>query len=142
MLASFPLPVNATSWQRVPPNTPAAVDRLKQTQYQPPLQNPTRQTVAGDVLERKEYKRRGSEPVPMLKPVAARKNTLTYDPDMPDQPPRFRSWWEENGGVVEKGSGERKRVESVRLEIGDVGGGGGEKGRGLVGRKSTNGTAF
>lgn len=75
--------------------------------------------------------RRESEPV--IKPVTARKNTLTYDPERPDQPPRFRSWWEENGGdISEKSNGmgmgrgrQRESLrpgmrESVRPEMGNV----------------------
>lgn len=108
-----------------------------QDQYQgtPPVSRDTnlvRQTMSeyrGTVPSEQRGRKRDSTPKTMT-----RTTTLTYDPERPTQPPRFRSWWEENGGDLDK-KGEdlgKEDAKDKRRSVVDR----------VLGRKSLIGTAF
>jgi len=90
-LSDFPFPANRKTWA----SQPGGSERSGPRSTQFPIQGPTRKTWSGkgeDNTTAREMDGDDDQPRPSL----SRKNTLTYDPNRPGEPPRFRSWLEEN----------------------------------------------
>jgi hypothetical protein len=90
-LSDFPFPANRKTWA----SQHGGSERSGARSTQFPIQGPTRKTWSGkgeDNITAREMDGDDDQPRPSL----SRKNTLTYDPQRPEEPPRFRSWLEEN----------------------------------------------
>jgi type II secretory pathway pseudopilin PulG len=111
-LSDFPFPANRKTWA----SQHGGSERSGPRSTQFPIQGPTRKTWSGkseDNSAATEIDVDDEQPKPSL----SRKNTLTYDPTRPDEPPRFRSWLDENfKNVIATESPGEEEKKSKKME--------------------------